>query len=204
MKSEKVVWLLNLYNFMDGIDGIAGVEAVTVALAACLLAWLAGLGVEAWWPMLLLAAGVAGFLVWNWPPARIFMGDAGSGFIGLMLGLLSIQAAQLSFELLAGWLVLLAVFVTDATLTLLRRLLRGQPLTEAHRSHAYQYAARRLGGHRSVTLAVAGINLLWLLPIAALMVTGWLATIPGLVLAYAPLVGLAWWLKAGAAEMQEV
>ncbi|MFC6669713.1 MraY family glycosyltransferase [Marinobacterium aestuariivivens] len=143
-----LVWLLNLYNFMDGIDGIAGVEAVTVALGGCLLAVMAGAGVEAWWPMLLLAAGVAGFLVWNWPPARIFMGDAGSGFIGLMLGLLSIQAAYQSFELLAGWLVLLAVFVTDATLTLIRRLLRGMPLAEAHRSHGYQYAARRLGSHR--------------------------------------------------------
>jgi Fuc2NAc and GlcNAc transferase len=152
----------------------------------------------------LLAAAALGFLCWNWPPARIFMGDAGSGFIGLMLGLLSIQAAHQSLELLAGWLVLLAVFITDATLTLIRRLLRGQPLTQAHCSHGYQYAARRLGSHRPVSLAAAGINLLWLLPIASLMVAGVVALLPGIALAYAPLLGLAWWLKAGAAEKQEV
>jgi hypothetical protein len=105
---------------------------------------------------------------------------------------------------LAGWLVLLAVFITDATLTLIRRLLRGQPLTQAHCSHGYQYAARRLGSHRPVTLAAAGINLLWLLPIASLMVAGVVALLLGIALAYAPLLGLAWWLKAGAAEKQEV
>ncbi len=199
-----LVWLLNLYNFMDGIDGIAGVEAVTVSTGACWLFWLAAVPSQSMVMPALLAAAVLGFLLWNWPPARIFMGDAGSGFVGLVLGLLSVAAAHQSFELFVGWLVLLGVFITDATVTLLRRLMRGERLTEAHCSHAYQQAARRLDGHRPVTLAVATINLFWLLPLASLMVTGWLSSLAILLMAYAPLIALAVWLQAGAAPRQDV
>jgi Fuc2NAc and GlcNAc transferase len=199
-----LVWLLNLYNFMDGIDGIAGAEVASVCAGGCWLGWLAGLApVDLWLPGLLAAAAL-GFLCWNWPPARIFMGDAGSGFIGLMLGLLSVVAAHQSLVLFAGWLMLLAVFVSDATLTLLRRLFRGQRLTQAHCSHAYQQAARRWGSLRPVTLGVIGINLCWLLPLASLTVAGYLAPAIGVLLAYVPLILLALWLKAGAEEKQEV
>jgi Fuc2NAc and GlcNAc transferase len=199
-----LVWLLNLYNFMDGIDGIAGVEVVSVCVGGCWLGWLAGLAPPDLLLPALLAAAALGFLCWNWPPARIFMGDAGSGFIGLMLGLLSVVAAHQSLVLFAGWLMLLAVFVSDATLTLLRRLFRGQRLTQAHCSHAYQQAARRWGSHRPVTLGVIGINLCWLLPLASLTVAGYLAPAIGVLLAYVPLILLALWLKAGAEEKQEV
>lgn len=197
-----LVWLLNLYNFMDGIDGIAGIEAVTVCGGGVLLGWLF---FDADWsaypslgqPALLLAAATAGFLVWNFPRARIFMGDAGSGFVGLLLGLLSLQAGWLAPELLWGWLILLGVFVVDATLTLLRRLLRRQKVYEAHRSHAYQHAARRHGSHIPVSLAVAAINLLWLLPLAILVVLGHLGGLAGILLAWAPLVILALYYQAG-------
>lgn len=195
-----LVWLLNLYNFMDGIDGIAGVEVVSVCCGACWLGWLAGVApVELLLPALLAAASL-GFLCWNWPPARIFMGDAGSGFIGLALGLMSVVAAHQSLLLFAGWLMLLAVFICDASVTLLRRLLRGQRLTQAHCSHAYQQAARRCASHRTVTLAVLAINLGWLLPLASLTVIGAVAPAIGLFLAYLPLIILAFWLKAGAAD----
>ena len=194
-----LVWLLNLYNFMDGIDGIASVEAITTCLGACLLYVL----VDAYALMaapLVLAATVAGFLFWNFPPARIFMGDAGSGFLGIVLGVLSLQAAWVSSNLFYGWLILLGVFIVDATSTLLRRLLRGEKLYEAHRSHAYQYASRYYGSHLSVTLAVLLTNLLWLLPLACLaamqIVDGWVA----LAIAYAPLVLLTLKFRAGQAE----
>lgn len=191
-----LVWMLNLYNFMDGIDGIAGVQAVTVCLGVCVLY---GLGAYDYllWPPLLLAASVGGFLVWNFPSARIFMGDAGSGFLGLILGILTLQAAWVSFDLFWGGLILLGVFIVDATFTLLRRLLRGEKVYEAHRSHAYQFASRQYGKHWPVTVTVGLINLLWLLPIAVWVTRFRLDGIIGVILAYAPLVYLAFKYQAG-------
>lgn len=195
-----LVWMLNLYNFMDGIDGIAGVEAVTACGGACVLYWVVGAHDLIWSP-LLLAASVAGFLTWNFPPARIFMGDAGSGFLGIVLAILSLQAAWTSFDFFWGWIILLGVFIVDATFTLLRRLLRGEKVYEAHRSHGYQFASRRYGGHLQVTVAVGLINLLWLLPIAICVTRYKLDGLSGVLLSYTPLVLLAVRYHAGKAEV---
>jgi len=194
-----LVWMLNLYNFMDGIDGIASVEAICVCLGGALLYGTLGISNFTWLP-LLLVAGVSGFLFWNFPPARIFMGDAGSGFLGLIIGVFSIQAAWVAPQLLWSWLILLGVFILDATFTLLRRLLRGEKAYEAHRSHAYQFASRIHGKHLPVTMAVLVINFLWLLPIALWVGLGGISGLLGLVIAYAPLVGLAVRYRAGARE----
>ena len=198
-----LVWLLNLYNFMDGIDGIASVEAICVCLGGTVLYALVSTSqftLVSALPLLMLAAGVVGFLVWNFPPARIFMGDAGSGFLGIVLGIFSLQAGWANPALFWGWLILLGVFIVDATSTLLRRLIRGDKVYEAHRSHAYQYASRQFGRHLPVTLAVAALNLLWLLPIALWVGLGGLDGFVGLVIAYAPLMGLAVKYKAGELE----
>ncbi|WP_137885841.1 glycosyltransferase family 4 protein [Pseudomonas sp. 2FE] len=194
-----LVWLLNLYNFMDGIDGIASVEAICVCVGGALLYLLLGEGASALAP-LSLAVAVAGFLFWNFPPARIFMGDAGSGFLGIALGVLSLQAAWVAPQLLWSWLILLGVFIVDATWTLFRRLLRGDKVYEAHRSHAYQYASRQLGKHLPVTLAVGALNLFWLLPIALWVGLGGVDGALGLLVAYLPLVWLAVRFKAGERE----
>jgi Fuc2NAc and GlcNAc transferase len=148
----------------------------------------------------LLGCAVAGFLFWNFPPARIFMGDAGSGFLGIILGILSLQAAWISSQLLWAWLILLGVFIVDATVTLIRRLVRGDKIYEAHRSHAYQFASRRFGRHLPVTSAVGVINLVWLLPIALCVTLFGLDGALGLIIAYIPLVILAIRFKAGTLE----
>ena len=197
-----LVWLLNLYNFMDGIDGIASVEAICVCVGGALLYVLAGQPDLALLP-LMLAAAVAGFLYWNFPPARIFMGDAGSGFLGIVLGIMSTQAGWLDPALFWSWVILLGVFVVDATYTLVRRLLRGDKVYEAHRSHAYQYASRQIGRHLPVTLAVGAINLAWLLPIALLVGTGKVDGLLGIMVAYAPLVLLAIKFRAGDLELRQ-
>lgn len=200
-----LVWLLNLYNFMDGIDGIAGIEAVTVCLGGVVLYLLSSAGDSVpVAPMLLLSAAVVGFLFWNFPKAKIFMGDVGSGFVGIVLGILSIQAAWIMPELFWAWVILLGAFVVDATVTLIRRVLRGEKFYEAHRSHAYQYASRKLGGHVPASLAFGVINLFWLLPVAVLVVIGWLDGVLGVVIAYIPLILLAIRFRAGARELQEV
>lgn len=194
-----LVWLLNLYNFMDGIDGIASVEAICVCLGACLLYWIAGAEHLMMLP-LLLAMAAAGFLYWNFPPARIFMGDAGSGFLGISLGILSLQAAWVSSQLFWCWIILLGVFIVDATYTLIRRLSRGDKVYEAHRSHAYQFASRLYGKHLPVTVAVGLLNLFWLLPIALCVMLLGMDGVLGVIVAYIPLVVLAVRYRAGDLE----
>ena len=190
------VWMLNLYNFMDGIDGIAASEAVTVSLGGGVLLWMCGAPGMALMALCLAGASL-GFLVWNFPPAKIFMGDAGSGFLGFIFACFAIGSLQLGPHVLAGWCVLLAAFASDASVTLLRRLLRGERVWEAHRSHAYQRLSRYFGAHRPVTLGFAAINVVWLVPLALMaglqLMPAWLA----LAAAYLPLCLLAWRLGAG-------
>ena len=194
-----LVWMLNLYNFMDGIDGLASLQAICACLALTLIYFLGGHQSMIWAP-LLLSVSVAGFLYWNFPPARIFMGDAGSGFLGIILGGLSIQAAWAGSEFFFAWLIMLGVFIVDATFTLIRRLARGDKVYEAHRSHAYQFASRQYGRHLPVSLAVAVINLVWLLPLALAVALFGLDAGLGIVIAYLPLVFLAVKYKAGIRE----
>ncbi len=191
-----LVWMLNLYNFMDGIDGLASAEAISACLGMCLVYWCSGNN-ELIWAPLILAAAVAGFLGWNFPPARIFMGDAGSGFLGIVLGGLAIQSAESSPKMLWSWIILLGIFIVDATLTLIQRLIRGDKVHEAHRSHGYQHAADRFKRHVIVTVGVVAINICFLLPLALLVGSGWLNGVLGVLLAYCPLMLLAWKCKAG-------
>lgn len=160
-----LVWLINLFNFMDGIDGIAGIEALAALAGAALILSFKGDMTNI--PYLVaLACCVLGFLVLNWPPARIFMGDVGSGFLGLMLGGFALITSATGVISIWSWVILLALFVADATVTLIRRAVRGQRVYQAHRSHAYQILSRRWQSHQKVTLLVLLVNLVWLLPLA--------------------------------------
>lgn len=197
-----LVWLLNLYNFMDGIDGIATVEAVTVVGSASLLLFLDGADAY-FYPMLLLVAALLGFLFWNWPPAKIFMGDVGSAYIGILIGGFSLITANNGSLDFAIWLILLAVFITDATYTLLVRLFRGEKVYQAHRSHAYQYLSRQYG-HKFVTTGVLMINVFWLLPLAWLGHHYSQLLIICIALAYVPLIVLAMKSRAGLAEQNQL
>jgi Fuc2NAc and GlcNAc transferase len=192
-----LVWMINLTNFMDGIDGIAGVEVVTVCLSAAFLSEVAAPGAHLWIAPLMLAAATLGFLVWNWPPAKIFMGDAGSGFLGLMFGVLSLQAGLALNRLFWTWVILLGVFVVDATVTVINRMARRERFHEAHRSHAYQHAAVLRGAHLPVAVAVGVINLCWLLPVALAVALGRLDGFLAVLVSYVPLVVAAVRLKAG-------
>jgi Fuc2NAc and GlcNAc transferase len=194
-----LVWMLNLYNFMDGIDGIASVEAICACVSASIVYWVVGYGGLALAPMLLSVA-VLGFLCWNFPPARIFMGDAGSGFLGIVLGVLSLYSAWNVPDFIWLWLILTGVFIVDATFTLARRMIRGDKVYEAHRSHAYQFASRQHGKHLPVTIAVGAINIFWLLPIALCVVVFKINGPIGLIVAYSPLVALAVKYNAGGVE----
>lgn len=196
-----LVWLLNLYNFMDGIDGIAATELLFVNLVSLLFV-INSDSIEIALLSLLLISAAAGFLLWNWPPAKIFMGDVGSGFCGFTLGVLAIISMQSGLMTVWTWVILLGVFVTDSTFTLLRRLWRGERWYEGHASHAYQHAARRYKSHAKVTITIIAINCLWLAPLAWLSVRmpelGFFLSL----IALAPLVAAAFRLQAGTSSIE--
>ncbi len=186
-----VIWVTNLYNFMDGIDGLAGTQAVTAGLGGGILLWgfnAPGLALAS----LALAAASGGFLIWNWPRARIFMGDAGSGMLGFSFAVLALAGERDHTMPAAVWAILLALFILDASYTLLARLLRGEAWYHAHRSHAYQRLVQTGIPHRRVTLWALFINVVVLWPAAGII---W--RYPGLlpwVLAGVVLAGwLVWW-----------
>ena len=197
-----LVWSINLFNFMDGIDGIASLEAITVSLGGAFVWWLTQ--PQGDWPIAVaFAACVAGFLVWNFPPARIFMGDAGSGFLGCVVATLALWSSHTASHLFWSWFILGGCFMVDATVTLVRRVARGERFNEAHRSHAYQYAARRHGSHKKVSVAFVVVTLGWLVPIAVAVALHRLDGLVGVLVAYAPLVWLAFRYKAGDRLAQE-
>jgi len=187
-----MVWLINLYNFMDGIDGLAGGQAMTTGFISGLLLFGNGYP-ELGFVSLSVAMVAAGFLVWNWPPARIFMGDVGSGFLGAIFAVLALASETTGALPLAAWLILLAAFIVDATCTLIQRMFTGQRWYTAHRSHVYQRLVQAGWSHGKVTVSILALNLFVLAPIA-----WYVATVPE----YAPILlgtlflGLAtlWWV----------
>lgn len=146
-----LVWMTNLYNFMDGMDGFAGGMTVVAFTAFAWLAARAGADtlstVSAAW-----AAAAAGFLVFNFPPARIFMGDAGASTIGFILGVLALSGVRRGLWTWPAALLVLSPFVVDATVTLVGRLVKGERVWQPHRRHFYQRLVRAGWGHRRTVL----------------------------------------------------
>lgn len=189
-----LTWLLNLFNFMDGTDGIAASEAVFVS--AALAVFVHDIDSQLFALTMSLAAASAGFLFWNWPAARIFMGDVGSGFLGLMIGLLILLAGWRMPVLLWVGLILMGVFIVDASYTLSYRIATRQKWYQAHCSHCYQHAAKQYG-HLKVLIATWIINLCWLLPWSAWAFWHPTYAIIALLPAYMPLFYLVLRFKAG-------
>jgi Fuc2NAc and GlcNAc transferase len=153
-----IVWSINLFNFMDGIDGLAASQAVLIFSAVGVL--LFSRGEYSLATMAAIAAAAAGgFLVWNWPPAKIFLGDVGSGPLGYMIAALALASENRQSVPLLAVAIVYGVFITDASVTLIRRFRRGARLTEAHRDHAYQRLTRHWGSHKPVTGWIAVVTL---------------------------------------------
>jgi Fuc2NAc and GlcNAc transferase len=191
-----LVWMLNLFNFMDGIDLITGVETITASGATAIFLANKADG-DFWLVPAILAATVLGFMFLNIPPAKIFLGDVGSGFIGFVIAVISLVTADENALIAWAMVILLAVFISDSTVTLLRRVIKREHLYVAHRTHAYQNLTKRVNKHLSVSLGVGAINLFWLLPIAWLVANENIVPIVGVTIAYIPVIALALFLKAG-------
>lgn len=163
-----IVWSINLHNFMDGIDGLLAMQALfCLGLSAWLLAQ-AGEAAPAT-AAAISAAAVLGFLPFNFPRARIFMGDVGSGALGLAIGLAAIAFAGRGWSAAASAAVIVSAFVTDATCTLLSRMLRGRRWYSAHREHLYQWLVRSGFSHAQVVALYMTWNLLLVLPVVCWM-----------------------------------
>ena len=189
------LWFVNLFNFMDGIDGLAGSEAAAIGVGLLLFAAI-GVGQNPGLAVLAAAivAAAGGFLVWNWAPGRIFLGDVGSVPLGYLLGFLLLdQAARGRWKLA---LILPLYFLADGTITLLRRLARRERVWEGHRSHFYQRAVQRGFGHAAIVERVIAANIV-------LIGCGWVAEngwpIIGLAIGGITVVLLLGWLATARA-----
>lgn len=185
-----VMWMINLFNFMDGIDGMETSGAVWFCLGAVVILELQGGSPMS--PLIaLLGLASAGFLVFNWPPARLFLGDAGSGFYGYAFSVFVLVTVGGGLISLWTWAILLGYFIGDTTTTLLIRMKRVKRFWGTHRSHAYQNLARVWNNHRRMTSLVLAIDLFWLAPLALASIV-WPALGPVLAaVALAPIIGFA-------------
>lgn len=189
-----IVWFVNLFNFMDGIDGIAAMQCFGYCVGVQIVA-----GGIAGWPGALLwvsAASTLAFLCFNWAPAKIFMGDVGSAFLGLLIAFAALYLAYADIVPLTASLILLAVFWVDATWTLAVRVLTGQRFTEAHRSHLYQILAHKYG-HARTTAGFTICLAAWLVPLALLNVAYPAAGIVWLIVSAIPIGVLCARCRAG-------
>lgn len=193
-----LAWWLNLYNFMDGIDGLAASQAAAWAAAALALGDATASAPLLW---ALLAACVA-FLCFNWAPARIFMGDCGAGFLGLVTGVGALWLWRSGELPIVASAIVLLPFWFDATYTLIVRVVTGQAFAVAHRTHLYQIIARRLGHGRAAALLWLHV-LVWLAPLAAVALAFPAWQVFCLLLAAVPMAVLCVTLRAGMPSAQD-
>ncbi len=196
-----IVFCINIYNFMDGIDGICGGVAIATLFWMSVLLFLKSQLMGLTFSIILLTVVIA-FLWFNWPPSKVFLGDVGSGFIGLILPALYILNFGVSFNSIGVFFILNAAFFADSLWTLFVRIIKREKFYQSHRSHAYQHASIELSSHSKVSKLYIGYTFLYTGPLAtwALLKSEFLLV--ALLLAYLPMV--KWQLKyrAGCQDLQ--
>ena len=189
------VWLLNAYNFMDGVDGMAAAGSVFFSLTVMILLRLSGSDPAVTGLLAVFAASVLGFTFLNWPPASIFMGSAGSYFLGYSYCALMAYTVSRGYLSFWAWVVVLGYFVGDTTTTTVVRMFVADRWYGEHRSHAYQNLARVWRSHTRVVVGVTLYHVLWLLPLVLWMTVAPDATPIAVALALVPVV--LWTLRWG-------
>ncbi len=193
------LWFINLYNFMDGIDGITGAETAAIGLGVALVSVVAGLPAPVASLGLAIAGAACGFLLWNWKPAKLFLGDVGSIPLGFIVGFVLLYLAAAGQP--APAIILPLYYLFDATTTLLRRIAGREAVWRAHRSHAYQVAAAATS-HQFVVGTIIALNVVLtaLALLAAWMVTNRLAVMAVTLIAIIASGLLVWRFRAMAGE----
>ena len=172
MAGVAAAWCINLVNFMDGADGLVSTQALCMAVGMGLIATFGEVPNEqlAWLSAVLFACW-APLLWFNWPPARLFMGDAGAIPLGFVLALMGLMAFLSDFSVGLAWLILMMPFLVDTGFTLCIRALSGEPPHVAHRDHAYQRLSVQLGSPLPITLGLLGMQVMWQFPLAVTAVS---------------------------------
>ncbi len=163
-----ITWAINLYNFMDGSDGLAGMQAVLAGSVMICVAYVLNLDLILYLSLVITASS-CGFLIYNFPPAKLFMGDSGSCFLGFIFGMTGYYSTRMGLLPLAFWLVLFSVFICDSALTLMMRIVSGEKWYQAHRQHAYQKLILAGHSHRWVLIHFILLFIVLLLPMALLV-----------------------------------
>ena len=171
MAGVAVAWCINLVNFMDGADGLASTQALCVAMGMGLIATFGTVSnAQLAWLSAMLFACWAPLLWFNWPPARLFMGDAGAIPLGFVLALMGLMALLTDLSMGLAWLILMMPFLVDTGFTLCIRILAGEPPHIAHREHAYQRLIAQVGSPLPITLGLLGMQVIWQFPLAVTVV----------------------------------
>lgn len=167
MAGVAVAWCINLVNFMDGADGLVSTQALCVAMGMGLIATFGTVpNAQLAWLSAMLFACWAPLLWFNWPPARLFMGDAGAIPLGFVLALMGLMALLTDLSVGLAWLILMMPFLVDTGFTLCIRVLAGEPPHIAHRDHAYQRLIVRTGSSLPIALGLLGMQVIWQFPLA--------------------------------------
>ena len=171
MGGVAVAWCINLVNFMDGADGLVSTQAICVAVGMGLIAAFGAFpNLQLAWLSAMLCACWAPLLWFNWPPARIFMGDAGAIPLGFVLALMGLMAFMTDPSVGFAWLILMMPFLVDTGLTLCIRVFAGKPPHVAHRDHAYQRLSVQMGSPLPIMLGLLGMQVIWQFPMAVMAV----------------------------------
>jgi Fuc2NAc and GlcNAc transferase len=187
-----MVWTINAYNFIDGIDGMAVSGAIFISLSLAILLILLNGSLALIHIFALIVIVSSGFIIFNWPPASIFMGDSGSVFYGYIFGSLILFTVLNNEVSIWSWLTVLGYFLADTTVTQIMRVFLVKKWYLGHRSHAYQNLARITNSHFKVTGGINIYNLLWVLPLTILSalapdfgyITAILSIFPALIFSY--------------------
>jgi Fuc2NAc and GlcNAc transferase len=187
-----MVWVINAYNFIDGIDGMAASGAIFISLTLAVLLTVNSGSLALTYIFILLAVTVSGFIIFNWPPAKIFMGDAGSVFLGYIFGSLILFTVLNNDISIYSWLTVFGYYFADTLVTQIYRVFLVKKWYLAHRSHAYQNLARITKSHLKVTGGVVIYNLLWVLPLTIMSalvpdigyITAILSILPALIVSH--------------------
>ena len=196
------VWWINVLNFFDGTDGLSSSQSLLILISAFVLACLSWKSLPISWGVFMtsLVGGLGGFLCLNWPPARIFMGNTSSMWLGFTIFCLALWSVKVRVLDYGSWLILMSVPLVDATWTLITRILNGSSWIQPHTTHVYQQWEKRWPrrlGHRRILLGIGLIHSLWVLPLATLSVVDSEKMVLWALLTYGPLCVWAWYQRAG-------
>jgi Fuc2NAc and GlcNAc transferase len=191
-----IAWFINLYNFMDGADGLATSIGMVGSGLIAILSYIAG-NVDLAIIYVVLAYALAGFLIFNWHPAKVFMGDSGAYYLGYIFGSLALVSKMYYDSSLYVHLIIFGLFIVDATWTLIRRAVRRERVFMGHKMHAFQKLIAKGWGHARVTSLYVLITVLWLFPMAYFSMNYSLYSFYFLVAAYIPIFGFVLYARAG-------